>query len=177
MAKRQPAFPGMEPPTIKEVEEAAEDYEEKRDKRMEHTKREVAAAAHLLNMLEKHNLTEYKFDGKKAFIVAGGKKVKVRTLKEEKDEGDDDKEGHTPSQARSPGQTVREAGGTNPAPRLVTAPVPFDFDVMVVGEIVEEHNETMNWFYDLPGPRQRSLYEKKLASPPRKGGPQQRTVA
>jgi hypothetical protein len=163
MAKKQPAFPGMEPPTIKEIEEAAEDYEEKRDQRMEHTKREVSAAAHLLNMLEKHKLLEYRFDGKKAFVIQGGRKVKVRTIKDDTEAGDDGKEAHTQ-------KTVKEiALATTPA--VVPGPT-SQFDQMVVGEIVEASNQTMDWWNQLPPARKDFLYGKQLASPPRrKGGP------
>lgn len=80
MTKKQNELPGMEVPVIKEVVEAAEYFVEVRDERMELTKKESAAQAHLMNMMEKNDLTEYVFDGKKAMIVEGGKKVKVRQL-------------------------------------------------------------------------------------------------
>lgn len=80
MTKKQNELPGMEVPVIKEVVEAAEYFVEVRDKRMELTKKESAAQAHLMNMMEKNDLTEYVFDGKKAMIVEWGKKVKVRQL-------------------------------------------------------------------------------------------------
>jgi len=80
MTKKQKELPGMEAPVIKEIVEAAEDYVEIRDKRMELTKKETAATAHLMNMMEKNSVTEYIFDGKKAIIIEGGKKVKVRQL-------------------------------------------------------------------------------------------------
>jgi hypothetical protein len=80
MAKKQKELPGMEVPVIKEVVEAAEDYVDKRDKRMACTTKESAAQSHLMNMMEKNNLTEYVFDGQKATIVEGGKKVRVRQI-------------------------------------------------------------------------------------------------
>ncbi len=81
MPKKQNELPGMELPVIKEVVEAAESYVDIRDRRMNLTQKETAAQAHLLNMMEKNNLTEYVFDKQKVLIEEGGKKVRVKTLK------------------------------------------------------------------------------------------------
>ena len=43
-----------------------------------------------------------------------------------------------------------------------------EFDAMVVGEIVEEQNQSMDWFYSLPAGKKQELYCKQLAKPPRK---------
>lgn len=42
------------------------------------------------------------------------------------------------------------------------------FDLMLIGEIVEAHNQSMDWWDRLPPERQLSLYQQQLAKPPRR---------
>jgi hypothetical protein len=40
---------------------------------------------------------------------------------------------------------------------------------MVVGEIVEAHNQSMDWWDTLHGEKQQALYQRQVAQPPRRG--------
>lgn len=39
---------------------------------------------------------------------------------------------------------------------------------MVVGEIVEERNQSMDWFFSLPAAQRSRLYELQLSKPPKR---------
>jgi hypothetical protein len=54
---------------------------------------------------------------------------------------------------------------------LVSGATADKFDVMVVGEIVEEHNQSFDWFEALPLAKQHQLYSRQLAKPPRRSKP------
>ena len=41
------------------------------------------------------------------------------------------------------------------------------FDQMVIGEIVEAHNQSMDWWDTLTPQKQQMLYQWKLSKPPR----------
>lgn len=60
---RQRHLPGTEPPTIKPIEAAAEDYVEKRDHRMELLTAEVKAKNNLQALMREHEIKVYEFDG------------------------------------------------------------------------------------------------------------------
>jgi hypothetical protein len=87
-AKQQFLSEEMRPKTIKELDEAADDYVVKRDERMERQKPEKDAKALLMALMLKHNLKQYVFDGKMVFIEPGEPTVKVKDLKVEKDDSD-----------------------------------------------------------------------------------------
>jgi hypothetical protein len=72
------------PPVIQEIVDAAENYATLRDQRMTEGKGEVAAKATLLEVMKKHNLTVYKYDGKTVVIEPREENVKVKADKEEK---------------------------------------------------------------------------------------------
>lgn len=83
MAK-QTRIPGTEENLIKEIVDAADDYEELRDKRMEVLKKEVEAKSQLLAVMKKNNLTTYSYENKEITItekedikVTSKKKIEV----------------------------------------------------------------------------------------------------
>lgn len=61
---RQGYLKGMKPPSIKELDKAAEDYVEARDTRMQFGKAEEANRDLVLALMKKHQLTTYEYDGK-----------------------------------------------------------------------------------------------------------------
>ena len=60
MARKQGTLPGMAKKTIKEVDDAAEAYQEVKEKRMELTRDEKTAKDALVFVMRKHNLEVYK---------------------------------------------------------------------------------------------------------------------
>lgn len=83
---RQKEFPGMEKPRIKEIEDAAYDYRDKRDARMACSVEEKEAANKLVEVLKKHKVKHYDLDDDlEAAIVPTEFKVKVRKKPKEKD--------------------------------------------------------------------------------------------
>lgn len=94
MARKQKALPGMEAPTIVELDDAAEAYVEARDKRMKLTEKEKVAKDALIMVMKKHNKEVYK-DGTVSpplvvHLLPGKDGVKVDraddTANEEKDD-------------------------------------------------------------------------------------------
>ena len=84
---KQGHLPDMEPPTVKEIDRAADDYRDVRDQRMELTKQETAKQAVLLELMRKHGLTHYEYDDYVVDIVANSsEKVKVKAKKVEDEE-------------------------------------------------------------------------------------------
>lgn len=57
---KQDELPGVERPKIKEVEDAAEAYEEARDERMKLTEEETEAQVALVEVMKKHKVKVYK---------------------------------------------------------------------------------------------------------------------
>lgn len=82
---RQGHLPGLEPPSIKEIDEQAELYVEYRNERMEAQTKELAEQDVLLELMQKHGLTTYDYDGK-IVSIDELRKVKVRKKKELKEE-------------------------------------------------------------------------------------------
>ncbi len=93
MAKKQQELPGVERPSIKEVEEAAEDFRLKRNARMLSMGPEKEAKTNLLTVLKKHKLKDYRYEGEDAegetveFEIKRESKenVKVRSAKDKED--------------------------------------------------------------------------------------------
>lgn len=79
--------PDMAPPTIPEIDEAAEEYRRVRDRRMELTKEETKRNEQIVELMRKHGLTEYTFDGSEVSIK-NKTKARVRRIAEE--DGDSD---------------------------------------------------------------------------------------
>lgn len=63
MAKKQPALPGLDKAVAKEVEDAADEYVEVRDKRSALAKKEKEASAVLIVAMRAAKLTSYRYDG------------------------------------------------------------------------------------------------------------------
>ena len=79
MAKaKQGHLEGMEPPTIKELDEAADNYMDIRDKRMAMTRKECSKQDHLQELMKEHKLTVYEYDG---YIVTLNQTEKVKVRK------------------------------------------------------------------------------------------------
>lgn len=81
--KEPPArLPGMGDAAITELNQAALDYAEGRDERMEMTKREVELKTRLIALMHKHSKKTYVYEDIEIEIVPEGEKVKVRIRKE-----------------------------------------------------------------------------------------------
>lgn len=87
MPKAQKELEGMEPPSIREIENAAEAYVDVRDKRMKLTEKEVAAKETLIQAVLKHadailpngdGDRVYRYDDMVVILKAGKPNVKVR---------------------------------------------------------------------------------------------------
>lgn len=90
---------GTEPKRIKELDDAAEDYREGRDERMEMTRIEVERKGRLIELMHKHKLNQYDIPGsdppEEVVLVTEKEGVKLRKKKLPKaesngDEGFDD---------------------------------------------------------------------------------------
>lgn len=79
---RQSWIPGTEPPSIPEIDLAAEEYIRHRDARMASLKPETEAADRLLRTMLEHGQVEYRFDGY-TVSVATLQKVKAKRTKDE----------------------------------------------------------------------------------------------
>jgi hypothetical protein len=87
MGKRQTEIPGTERLQHKDVDEAADEYAEIRDERMEWTKKEVAAKAKLTDLMKKYEIEEYENDDLIVTFEADViEKVKVKRRGTETDE-------------------------------------------------------------------------------------------
>lgn len=80
--KAQPRLPSMEDSAITELNQAALDYAEGRDERMEMTKQEVELKTKLIALMHKHGKTVYKYEDIEIELVPEGEKVKVRIKKD-----------------------------------------------------------------------------------------------
>lgn len=84
MAKTPPAknadLPTMEDRAIKDLQEAALDYDKKKKKRMALTEEEVEAKAKVRDLMHKHKRTHYAYDGIEITLEPpdGEEKVKVK---------------------------------------------------------------------------------------------------
>jgi hypothetical protein len=100
MANKTADLPGMKPPRIAALDEAAEEYVKVRDRRMGLTEKEVQAKANLIDLLHKHadkippndeGVMYYKYDDVVVELKPGKEQLKVRTATnpagEERDTG------------------------------------------------------------------------------------------
>ncbi len=85
---KQKFFPGQAPKSYPDVEKAALTYEENRDDRLAALKEEIKLKQKLLDAMKKHDLTEYKFNGRKVFIETSEENVKVQKVKQPKPDKD-----------------------------------------------------------------------------------------
>ena len=81
---RQNPLPGMEDGKLQAIENAALDYAELRDERQALTVKEVELKQKLIDLMHKHEKTEYKRNGISVKLVVEQEGVKVRV----KDESD-----------------------------------------------------------------------------------------
>ena len=65
MPKKQQELAGVGAPSIKELDDAAEEYVKVRDQRMAFTKKEVEARTKVADLMKEHKLSEYHYDGER----------------------------------------------------------------------------------------------------------------
>lgn len=82
-------LPGFEDRHITEIVEAAREYVEQRDERMELTKSEKALKTQLIALMHKHHKSVYKADGIEILLEPTDEKLTVRVKGHERDEDDD----------------------------------------------------------------------------------------
>jgi len=78
---RQEDLPGTEDRAIKPLEQAAAEYADIRDQRMELNESEAQLKANLLKLMKKHGKTVYHRDGITITVVSEEESVKVRVKK------------------------------------------------------------------------------------------------
>jgi hypothetical protein len=81
-----PRLPTMEDSAIHELNQAALDYDEGRDERMEMTKREVELKTKLIALMHRHNRKTYVYEDIEIELIPEGEKVKVRVRKEKEED-------------------------------------------------------------------------------------------
>lgn len=86
MPKKQTELQGMEAPSIGEIDNAGEEYVTHRDARIARLAKEIEAKKKLLDLMEKHKLTVYRFDDMTVEVTPGTKKIKVKRIGESEDE-------------------------------------------------------------------------------------------
>jgi hypothetical protein len=93
--KKKPAQgwldPEMAPPSIAEIDGAADSYCDARDARMKSLADEIELKEVLKGLMKKHNLAEYEYDSR-IVTLKGDPDVKVKTKKKENVDLDDDSE-------------------------------------------------------------------------------------
>jgi hypothetical protein len=160
--KQQYLSDEMKPVKIQEIVDAAEEYEGVRDSRMELTKQEVALQTKLLEVMKKNKLKFYNLgDGRIVEIIfESTEKVKVIS---EKSSTKRRKNGNSPP-TEEPTGTPDSARVTGP----LEADSKDDFIRLVVGEIIEAHNQSISWWEKLPEEKRRELFDKRLLKRPQR---------
>jgi hypothetical protein len=90
MAKVQKELPGVEAPSIPEIEDAAEGLRTIREKRMKLTTQEVVAAENLRQVMHDHKTEIYRYDDYIVELKAGKEKVKVRLDRDGEEDEDEE---------------------------------------------------------------------------------------
>lgn len=86
MAKAKQEFlDGMKPPSIKEIDTAADAFVEARNTRMRHTVKEKERKIILLDLMHANGLEEYLYDGK-VIRIEGKENIKVNEIDPEEGE-------------------------------------------------------------------------------------------
>lgn len=80
------ALPGMEDSVIKPIEDAAAEYADVRDERMQLTESETALKAKLLKLMHQHGKAVYKRGDIEVRVVPQDETIKVRVKKAREDE-------------------------------------------------------------------------------------------
>ena len=78
---KQAKLPGMTPPHIKEIQEAAEALQEVRTERMELGEQEEKAQASLAAIMNKHGLKRYNLDDDYEALIEAKERAFVRKIK------------------------------------------------------------------------------------------------
>lgn len=87
---KQKHLDGMEPPRVQAIEDAAEDYVQKRDLRVSCLADEIEAKQKLLDLMQDNKLTNYTFDNYEVRVaVKEQQNVKVKTIKLNDDDDED----------------------------------------------------------------------------------------
>ena len=86
---KQGYLPDMAPPSIPEIEAAADEYVEARDTRMAAMEPEKEAKERLKELMKKHNQTQYEYDSR-IVTLNGEPDVKVKKKKSEEIDIDDE---------------------------------------------------------------------------------------
>lgn len=89
MAKKpiQKQLPGTAEGKHQDIIDAADAYEEARNKRMDMLQEEIELKKKLIDVMKKHDLVEYTYNGKKVVFSADIKEViKVTEIKADKEE-------------------------------------------------------------------------------------------
>lgn len=84
--ERQEQLPGVENAAIKAIEDAAMDYAEGRDARMEATKKEVELKQRIIDAMHSAKKTEYKRGDIEVKLTVEKEKVRVRVKKDESED-------------------------------------------------------------------------------------------
>ena len=89
MAEEQTEIPGTERPKIRKIENAASNYEEKRDARMEATEQEVNAKDRLQKALHEHEdqLVDRDEDGNPGYVYTDSEGVRKIAILQRSEEG------------------------------------------------------------------------------------------
>jgi hypothetical protein len=90
MARSQKELPGVEAPSIPEIEAASEVLRLVREKRMKLTAQEVVAAENLKTVMNGHNTDIYRYDEYVVILTTGSQRVKVRLDRDKDTDIDDD---------------------------------------------------------------------------------------
>lgn len=90
---KQKALPGMEDRKLKDLNDAAEAYAEKRDARMELLREEVTLKNRVHDLMRSHKKTKYVYENLEIEIMPGEEKLRVKVHQENVAEGDQGDEG------------------------------------------------------------------------------------
>lgn len=86
---RSQPLPGMENRTIRELDELAHQYAEKRDARMDVGREEKALKVSIVALMHKHQKTHYRHNGLEITLLPKDEDVKVKVKAADEDEADD----------------------------------------------------------------------------------------
>jgi hypothetical protein len=90
-APKQETFPEMDDPEIRAIEEAAEEYADGRDARMEATKVEVERKDKIIEAMQKAGKTQYRHGKVRVKLIPEKIKVKVKIMSDEELEKEQEK--------------------------------------------------------------------------------------
>ena len=93
MAKRQLEIAGMERKSVKEIDDAGEEYRKQRNKRMKASKEEKASKVALIAVMRTHKVTVYRDDeADPPFVVTLSSKddVKLTDAQDDEEEAEGD---------------------------------------------------------------------------------------